>query len=243
MSQNMRSIRMVAQPHRASAMRAFLISAELCTECVIRCGRLCVCTHNVGGAMGLFDKKVKKAGDDFDSPVEQVSLSAAPPVAPKPAAEPEPHPARPAPMDVDHPDYGINKAIELMRALPSENVELVVRVVKTTLESTNIKVASIIKDATRKQGELEGRVGVLKKEIAELEAEITTRRREISTLEADHKETTMVKDRLQLAEKLASGQTAEPALPPQRPVTGSFSTRPSTQPPATAASGGGIPMG
>ena len=192
--------------------------------------------------MGLFDKKVKKAGDDFDSPVEQVSLATAPP-APRAAAEPEPKERHAPPMDVDHPDYGINKAIELMRALPSENVELVVRVVKTTLESTNIKVASIIKDAARKQGELEGRVGVLKKEIGELEAEISTRRKEITSLEADHKETTMVKERLQLAEKLAGGQTAEPAPPPQRPVTGSFSSRPATQPPATAASGGGIPMG
>src|SRR5215475_4594546 len=141
--------------------------------------------------MGLFDKKVKKPGDDFDSPVEQVSLAQAPPVAPtpRPAAEAR----NPAPMDVDHPDYGINKAIELMRMLPSENVELVVRVVKTTLESTNIKVAGIIKDATRKQGELEARVTVLKKEIAELETEIAGRRKEISALETDHKETSTVK--------------------------------------------------
>jgi len=190
--------------------------------------------------MGLFDKKVKKPGDDFDSPVEQVSLAQAPPAAPMS----RPAEARAAaPMDVDHPDYGINKAIELMRMLPSENVELVVRVVKTTLESTNIKVAAIIKDATRKQGELEGRVGVLKKEISELEAEIATRKKEIAALETDHRETTMVKDRLQLAEKLAGGNTvAEPQRPDPRPVTGAFSTRPVPQPPAAAAAGGGVPL-
>src|SRR5262249_11821129 len=186
--------------------------------------------------MGLFDKKVKKPGDDFDSPVEQVSLAQAPPAAPMS----RPAEARAAaPMDVDHPDYGINKAIELMRMLPSENVELVVRVVKTTLESTNIKVAAIIKDATRKQGELEGRVGVLKKEISELEAEIATRKKEIAALETDHRETTMVKDRLQLAEKLAGATVAEPERPSPRPPTGGFSTpRPATQPPSTAAAGG-----
>src|SRR5262249_24630614 len=190
--------------------------------------------------MGLFDKKVKKPGDDFDSPVEQVSLAQAPPAAPmsRPAEA-----RKPAPMDVDHPDYGINKAIELMRMLPSENVELVVRVVKTTLESTNIKVAGIIKDASRKQGELEGRVSVLKKEISELEAEIATRKKEIATLEADHRETSMVKERLQLAEKLAGGgPVAEPQRPDPRPVTGAFNTRPGTQPPPTAAAGGGVPM-
>jgi hypothetical protein len=200
--------------------------------------------------MGLFDKKVKKPGDDFDSPVEQVSLTATPPAAPRTAANAGGEPtqrtqAPPTPMDVDQPDFGINKAIELMRALPSENVELVVRVVKTTLESINIKVASIIKDATRKEGELEGRVGVLKKEIADLEAEIATRRKEIAGLEADHKETTMVKDRLILAEKLAHGAEAVPRpVTESRPITGSFSTRPLTQPPAsTAAAGGGTPLG
>jgi len=194
--------------------------------------------------MGLFDKKVKKPGDDFDSPVEQVSLAQAPPAAPTPRPAAAAESRAPAPMDVDHPDYGINKAIELMRMLPSENIELVVRVVKTTLESTNIKVAGIIKDATRKQGELEGRVSVLKKEISELESEIATRKKEISALETDHRETTMVKDRLQLAEKLAGGGNpmAEPQRPDPRPVTGAFSARPSTQPPAAAAAGGGVPL-
>src|SRR5262249_11349314 len=144
--------------------------------------------------------------------------------------------------------YGINKAIELMRMLPSDNMELVVRVVKTTLESTNIKVASIIKDASRKQGDLEARVAILKKEIVELETEIATRRKEISALEADHRETTTVKERLQLAEKLASGGSAPPEPPKERveprPMTGAFTPRPPTQPPATAASGGGgIPVG
>src|SRR5215471_14521985 len=182
--------------------------------------------------MGLFDKKVKKPGDDFDSPVEQVSLAQAPPAAPTPRPAAAAESRSPAPMDVDHPDYGINKAIELMRMLPSENIELVVRVVKTTLESTNIKVASIIRDATRKQGELEGRVAVLKKEIAELESEISTRRKEIGELEADHRETTTVKERLVLAEKLAGNPDAAKEAPPQRPVTGGFSTRPVTQPPA-----------
>jgi hypothetical protein len=195
--------------------------------------------------MGLFDKK-KKGDDDYDSPVEQVSLSTPKPAAPgtvatpagsqarpastttpaqsapQPAAPVLPSsqpgaqslasaPAAPAPAasrarppqdDFDVPNYGIEKAIELMRLLPADNVELVVQVVKKTLESLQIQVPSIIKDASRKQSDIEGRIDVLKKEIFELESEISTRKTEISALEADHKETTSVKERLILAEKL-----------------------------------------
>jgi hypothetical protein len=175
-----------------------------------------------GGLMGLFDKRKR---DDFESPVEQIDLSGA-----AGAAAPGPHPmaeptlrdlpaaagAKPASTPVERPAsaYGINDAIDLMRALPQDNVELVVQVVKRTLESTQVKVATIIDDASRKQADIEGRVEVLGREIAELEEEIATRRSEIGALEADHKETTMVKERLVLAEKLVSGAAAKAAAGP-----------------------------
>ncbi len=153
--------------------------------------------------MGLFEKKIKKPSDLDDMPEPAHAPKPAP--APAAAAAPAAKPAAAAPVGKEaHPDYGINKAIELMRLLPDENVELIVRVVKTTLESTNINVASIVKDASRKQQQIEARVDILKKEIAGHEAEISTRRSEIASLEADHKETSMVKDRLQLAEKLTA---------------------------------------
>src|SRR5277367_1413451 len=99
-----------------------------------------------GGAMGLFDKKNKKLADVADQfedeiPVYPVQQPVAP-IAPIPRSTPQP-------LEADHPDYGINKAIELMRTLPDDNIELVVRVVKATLESTNSAVATIIKDAIR----------------------------------------------------------------------------------------------
>lgn len=169
--------------------------------------------------MGLFDKK-KKSGDDFDSPVEEINLSAPPsaaPAGPPPGQAPEAAApaAAPAPKKAAPVDYGINRAIELMRMLPGDNVELVVRVVKTTLESTNVKIVDIIEDASRKQKDIEARVDMLKKEIADLEAEIATRQKEIAALEADHKETTMVKERLILGEKLSgSPQPTSPPTPP-----------------------------
>jgi hypothetical protein len=187
--------------------------------------------------MGLFDKRDKKRKDDFDSPVEQIDLSAvsapapAPTPAPAPVAAkpseatpapassaggtggglkteaPKPAPQQPAAKEARavHPetdDYGIEKAIELMRTLPSENVELVVQVVKFSLESVGIKLPVIIEDAIRRQKDIQGRIGVLRAEIADLEAEIKTRKDEIERLDTDHKETTMVRERLELAENI-----------------------------------------
>lgn len=188
--------------------------------------------------MGLFDKRdrgKRKGGgssDEFDSPVEKIDLSAEPVAEPKPRAKPAAEPgqqpakakAKPAPEaeeddDYDPPAYGINKAIELMRSLPPDNVELVVQVVKHTLESTKIKISAIIEDATRKQADIQGRIKVLNGEISEFEQEITTRKQEIDTLEADYSETTTVKERLVLAENLTKKEkeketaAAEPPKP------------------------------
>ncbi len=137
---------------------------------------------------------------------QQQSPLASAPAAPAPAPR-----ARTPEPEYDVPNYGIEKAIELMRLLPADNVELVVQVVKKTLESLQIQVPSIIKDASRKQQDIEGRIDVLKKEIFELESEISTRKTEISALETDHKETTSVKERLILAEKLTEERKGGPA--------------------------------
>jgi hypothetical protein len=228
-------------------------------------------------AMGLFDKK-KKGRDEFDSPVEQVDLSTAgttitmtpddeeddgalpavakapttsmpPPLATRPAAPATParsaKPTNPLP-------YGIDDAIQLMRTLPQENVELVVRVVKHTLESTRIDIGAIIEDASQKQQRIEGRVQVLKDAIADLEREIQVRKKEIDELETDHRETTKVKERLVLAEKLTAGRpveresmpTPDPSRGPKRP-TGEVRiprTKPPTAPPQPSHSSSPAPL-
>ncbi len=179
--------------------------------------------------MGLFDRKKgddkpqAQNEDDFnDSPVETVSLSDAKPAAARPAAAA----AKPAPAAAPADDevrlqYGIEQAIQLMRALPvaDSNVELVVGVVKTTLESLKVRIADIIADAARKQKDLEGRVERLQKEIVDFEKEIADRRGTIAKLEADHAETSMVKQRLELAEKLQQ-QAAKGATPAQAKAGG-----------------------
>ena len=150
--------------------------------------------------MGFFGKRgedkqhpaTQEDGDFSDSPSEQVSLTARS-QAPAPA---------PAPVEEERPNYGIDNAIELMRSLPvDQNVELVVAVIKGTLESLRVRVSDIVEDASRKQKRLEDRVADLKREIGDFEKEIQTRREEIGRLEADHAETSSVKARLELAEK------------------------------------------
>jgi hypothetical protein len=166
--------------------------------------------------MGIFDRAPNKKGGDkaatpspedadyYDSPQETVSLDgppkggAAPVAAARPAAS-----SKVVVDDEPRPAYGIENAIQLMRQLPQSDahVELVVTVIKTTLESLKVHVSDIIEDAVRKEKDLEGRVGNLKSAIAEFEKEIQQRRDEIAKLEADHAETTSVKAKLQLAEK------------------------------------------
>ncbi len=173
-----------------------------------------------GGKKGD-DKAPMQGGDEeagyYDSPVETVSLSdtrgARPAAASGGANTGNAGAAQPASNkvvvdqheDEPRPHYGIEQAIQLMRALPvDQNPQLVVAVIKTTLESLKVKVSDIISDAARKQKDLEDRVSNLKRAIADFEKEIETRREEIARLEADHKETTAVRGRLELAEKAQS---------------------------------------
>lgn len=209
--------------------------------------------------MGLFDKK-KKGRDDFDSPVEQIDLSATDasslgddPVADADEAEtvdlasspaslkPATPPARPprpgsesgARQRATLGNYGIDDAVALMRTLPSENIELVVQVVKHTLESARIDIGIIIDDATAKQQRIESRISVLRDAIAELEREIDTRRVEIGQLEADNRETTRVKERLVLAEKLTQGGRPDTVVDSQASAAGQArASRGSESPPS-----------
>ena len=158
-----------------------------------------------GGGKPSAPTKQDAAKDDeagyFDSPSETVSLTA--PVAKSP----------PAPVVREEPanlEYGIDAAIQLMRSLPiDKNPELVVTVIKTTLESLRVKVSDIIADASKKQAQLEGRVEMLTKEISDFEREILQRKEEIARLEADHLETTGVKERLELAERSGGGGNSD----------------------------------
>jgi septal ring factor EnvC (AmiA/AmiB activator) len=104
--------------------------------------------------------------------------------------------------------YGIAEAIQLLRGLPvDQNVDLVVRVVRATLASLSVHLSDIIEDATKKQKSTQDKIATAHGKVADLEKQLAEHRREIAALEADLKETTTVKERLQMAEKAASTPT------------------------------------
>jgi len=104
--------------------------------------------------------------------------------------------------------FGIADAIQLLRSLPTDqNSELVVRVVRATLASLNVRLPDIIEDANRKQTLTQDKIAAERAQVAELEKQLEAHRKQIAALEADLQETTTVRDRLQLAEKVAERHT------------------------------------
>ncbi len=119
--------------------------------------------------------------------------------------EPEP-PVQAAPSNAARPAYGIGDAINLMRSLPQDlqTTDIVVQVIKRTLESAKIDVSAIIADATHKEDTIEKRIRELQEQIENFQREIQTRSGEIQRLQADLEETSRVKERLVMAEKLTA---------------------------------------
>lgn len=207
--------------------------------------------------MGLFDFLSKnpldddldEAASDSDATVSTPSPSDPEPARATPAspsaepasaaskaqAEPDHAPTKTSqPQASDMPDFGIQKAIELMRDLPQQNVELVVQVVKKTLESMQVDVATIIDDAKNKQAKIQGRIKGLEEEIAEFKEEIAAREEEITALKSDFAETRQVRERLELAQKSTLGK-ADVVAPPTGRGPGGSGITPITPP------GGGEP--
>lgn len=118
-----------------------------------------------------------------------------------PVEQPQPvRQAAPEPAKV----YGIADAIKLVRTLPvDQNGELVIRVVRATLASLNVRLPQIIEDAGRKQKTTQDRIAAIHTQIAQIEKQLEAHRHEITMLEADLKETTEVKGRLEAAEAAA----------------------------------------
>ena len=111
-------------------------------------------------------------------------------------------PPQPAPVTPQHPQssgrYGIQQAIELMRALPADPrlADVMLQVVRRTLESARIGVGEIIADATRKEEQLEARLRTLQEEIVTHRREIDTRAAEVARLQAELSDISLVKNRL-----------------------------------------------
>jgi hypothetical protein len=96
--------------------------------------------------------------------------------------------------------YGIDDTVQLMRTLPvDQHPDLVVRVVKSTLASMNVKLTDILRDAAAKHQLAVNRIGQLKTNVAELEEQLRARKQEVESAEADLAELTQVTERLEAA--------------------------------------------
>jgi hypothetical protein len=103
--------------------------------------------------------------------------------------------------DGPEPAFGIDRAIALARRLPDRELDLVVTVMKAALESAGVELPPVIVDSIRRLADLEDRLIELEAEIAEYAAEIGDRLAEVARLEADYRETSTVRERLELAER------------------------------------------
>jgi hypothetical protein len=97
--------------------------------------------------------------------------------------------------------FGIDRAIQLMRSLPTnQNPELVATVIAGTLAALDVNVSDIVEDANARAIELEARIAKVKAKNEELEKEIELGVDEIVKLEASLAEAMSVKERMQRAQ-------------------------------------------
>jgi len=143
------------------------------------------------------------------NPAASTSRSNAP--TPPPAtSNAAPRPSTP----VNSAGYGIQEAIELIRKLPNVNTEMVITVVIKTLESANISVDKIVKDAQARENKIEDRSSRLIAKIETLEAEIAELNEEITQLNTDLEETNRVKELLNRALGIDISSTPTPKAQP-----------------------------
>ena len=90
-------------------------------------------------------------------------------------------------------NYSIDDAIKLLRKLSHIDGDVKIIVAKTTLESMNVVISDLIKEAQTKEENITDQIILLKKEIDALQSEIKKRTEIIATLEADFAETKSVK--------------------------------------------------
>ena len=146
--------------------------------------------------MGLFNKSKNQVEDIFG--LEDESSPVANQYTPQ---RQEPQSTKTVKSNSTTNAYGIEDAIKLMRQLPKVDSEILITVVNKTLESANIKVSTIIADAEGKESNIKDRNVRLGSRIKELESEISQLNEEITVLTADLKETSKVKELLQLSVK------------------------------------------
>lgn len=127
-------------------------------------------------------------------------------------------------------NYGIDDAIKLLRKLTHINSDVKIIVAKTTLESMNVVIGDLIKEAQGKEENITNQIAQLRKEIDALQAEIKKRNDSIAELQADFTETKEVRLCLAKGEPLESGPKTQSKVGPETAVNAQ--TTPNPQKPA-----------
>src|SRR6185369_15159073 len=110
--------------------------------------------------------------------------------------------------------YGVADLILLMKTIPIDrHPELVVRVVKSTLESVGVKANDIIQDALNHEGVVRDRITSLEGEIDGLEQEIQRRRELIAELHVNISDLVYARERWEGAESGRIAAEHDPASP------------------------------
>jgi len=116
------------------------------------------------------------------------------------------------------PDYTIDQAVALMRKMPEENQDLVVTIVRDTLQSADIDVEAIINDAENKSSNLQQNVTDLKAKIDSLRGQIQDMEEQIQHAEQDLAETQKVRALLHASvakrAKAQANETAKASVAP-----------------------------
>src|SRR3954465_10838297 len=94
-----------------------------------------------------------------------------------------------------NPPYGVIDLIRLMKTIPIDHhPDLVVRVIKTTLESVGVHSSAVIEDALRQEKTIRERIALLEADIEGFVRQIQERRDRIAELEVDLSETIYAKE-------------------------------------------------
>jgi hypothetical protein len=114
-----------------------------------------------------------------------------------PAPPPEvPQPRSAAAADIEH-------TIRMMRVLPFDSdLELVVTVLRTTLDSLDVGIPELIEAASQRQADLDELVRAEHRKIDAHQAQIQARLDEIAALQAEDQEIRAVRKRLALVESV-----------------------------------------
>jgi hypothetical protein len=107
-----------------------------------------------------------------------------------------------APSDAaGHGGYGIADLIRLLKVIPTDHhPQLVVQVIKTTLESVGVKSSAVIEDATIRENGMRDAIEMLGSQIVALRQEIHDRQEQMAQLDIALRETIGAKNLLVSAE-------------------------------------------